>query len=174
MPKINTPAPDLEAIAASLLKDLMSYAEVTALNFFKDRFYEQGWMGNGFEPWPSRKTGSDGRALLTNTGNLRDSIRVLERKPLALTFGTSEPYAAIHNTGGIIKVRVTERSRKFFWYMYKSTGQAHWKWMALTKKTELQIKIPKRQFIGESPYLTTQIENWLAAEIFKRWKAQSR
>lgn len=104
MPNEN-PIPNLEALAREILTDTVTYAEVTGINFFKDSFNKQGWTDNGFTPWPPRKTGSDGRGILIKTTNLRDSIRVMESSPLRIVYGTSVPYAQIHNQGGTIEVQ---------------------------------------------------------------------
>jgi len=161
--------PDFETMARELLADTVMFAEVTALNFFKDSFYKQGWTDGAFIPWERRKTGADGRAILTKTGSLRDSLRVLQSSPLQIVFGTSEPYAQIHNEGGTITIKPTKKSRKFFWYMFKATGQSYWKWMALTKKDTLTIHIPKRQYIGESQTLMKQLDEWFLNELQKRF-----
>lgn len=162
--------PDFEKKIRELLADAVTYAEVTGVNFFKERFNEGGWRGSSFEPWPGRKSGADGRGILLRTAHLRDSIRVLDSSPLQIVFGTSAPYAQIHNEGGTILVNVTDKSRRFFWFMYKATGKESWKWMALTKKNQLAIKIPKRQYIGESAEYMRQLDEWLEKEIDKRFR----
>lgn len=155
--------PEFERMAAQLLRDAVTYVEVSGLNFFKDRFYQGGWHSNVFEPWTPLKNGRDG--ILQKTGNLRESIRVLEATPLRVVFGTSAIQAEIHNNGGTLQVRVTPKSRKYFWYMYKVTKKSMWKAMAMTKKTHLLIKIPKRQFIGESQHYMQQLDTWIAERI---------
>jgi len=63
-------------------------------------------------------------------------------------FGTKVPYAAIHEYGGETHPKITPRARGFFWGMYKRTRVPMWKWMALSKKTSFNIKIPARPFLN--------------------------
>lgn len=101
-------------------------------------------------------------------------------------------YAQIHNEGGTIPVKVTPKMRRFAWAKYyqlagesKSPGKGKkrgkqgksesnipeealkWKGLALTKKTELSINIPKRQFMGDSAELDVKIQNYIEKEILK-------
>ena len=81
-------------------------------------------------------------------------------------------YASIHNSGGVTHPTVTPKMRRFAWYRYFVAGGGKtkapdrteanetaemWKRLALTKKTKLTVRIPKRQFIGPSAALTRQI-----------------
>lgn len=167
MQDFNTP--EFEAMAREILADAATYAEVTALNFFKESFNQQGWLGSSFEAWPERKAGADGRGVLIKTGHLRDSIRVLESSPLRIVFGTNAPYAQIHNEGGTVSIRITPKARRYFWAMYKTTEKAFWKAMAL-KKDNITIKVPKRQFLGESQTLLRQLDTWVSNRIQQRFK----
>lgn len=98
-------------------------------------------------------------------------------------------YAPVHNWGGTVTVTVTDRMRRFAWAKYreasgepkKSAGkkarkkaagkqtlnqQAQmWKGLALTKKKKLSIRIPQRQFLGESEELNEKIEKKMAEKI---------
>ena len=101
------------------------------------------------------------------------------------------PYAATHNWGGTVQPRVTPKMRGYAWFMYykltgrppsakgaakspkkghkfKETAEAKmWKSLALTKKRNLRIHIPQRQFIGQSRELDTALQ----AELEKRLEA---
>lgn len=102
-------------------------------------------------------------------------------------------YAPLHNWGGVANPTVTDRMRRFAWAMfYKSsektkkagTGQKKrqkhgaaaqpeneqaqfWKRLALTRKTKLKVKIPQRQFLGESIELSDSITTRTENEIRK-------
>lgn len=102
-------------------------------------------------------------------------------------------YAPLHNWGGIANPTVTDRMRRFAWAMfYKSSGQTKkadtgqkkrqkgtsgkqpenaqaqfWKRLALTKKSKLNVKIPQRQFLGESVELSDNITERTENEIRK-------
>ena len=54
--------------------------------------------------------------------------------------------------------------------MYKKTEVEKWKWLALTKKENFIIKIPKRQFIGKSETLMTDLDNMFINEIYNYFK----
>lgn len=102
-------------------------------------------------------------------------------------------YAPIHNWGGITAPAVTDRMRRFAWAkFYEASGKARkaatgrgntrkrgdaempenpqaqfWKRLALTKKAKLSVKVPQRQFIGESRELTEAISTRTEQEIRK-------
>lgn len=171
MNKINQ-TPDFAALAQRLIKDANRYAGKTALSFFKDNFQKQGWTDAHFEPWDKRQEPDQrpGGAVLTQTGNLRDSLQILERSALSIVFGSHSPYAEIHNEGGVITIKRTDKMRRFFWYMYKRTEQEHWKWMALSDKEQFTVKMPQRKFIGESQTLNNTLEKWLVNRILTQFK----
>ena len=163
--KINIP--DFEGFARKLLSDSVTFIEVTGLNFFKDSFYNQGFTDITLEPWAKRKDIDPGRGILTQTANLRESIRVMQSSPLLIEFGTSVPYAAVHNNGGTVTIRITPKAIRFFWHMFKATGQTKWKYMALTKKTSFRYNMPKRQFIGHSETLMNTIVAFVDVQVNK-------
>lgn len=100
-------------------------------------------------------------------------------------------YAPVHNWGGTVSVTVTDRMRRFAWAkFYKAAGRARkaataqkksrkrtregqagnsqasfWKGLALTKKKKLNIRIPRRQFLGESEELTKKINERIEKEV---------
>ena len=99
-------------------------------------------------------------------------------------------YAPVHNWGGEIDVTVTDRMRRFAWAKFKASGKRKkagtgqkkcvkrrakpdelnpqaqfWRNMALTKKKKLHIRIPQRQFMGESEELNSCIREKVEQEI---------
>ena len=163
--------PDFLGLAQQLKVDVVRYAAVTGLNFFVDGFQKQGFTDTSFEPWQKRNNDSrPGGSILVKSANLRNSLKVMERSSAAILFGSNSPYAKIHNEGGVINMALTKKARKFFWFMYYTTNETRYKWMALTKKDHLTIKIPKRQFIGHSETLMSNLEMWLKNEIENRFK----
>lgn len=52
------------------------------------------------------------------------------------------PYADIQDKGGTTHPTVTKRMRGWAWFMYGKWGEERYKWLALTKKSKLDIKIP--------------------------------
>ncbi|WP_448529165.1 phage virion morphogenesis protein [Raineya sp.] len=115
-------------------------------NFRKQSFDKQ--------PWQMRKDGDTSRNLLVLSGKLRRSLRVSEANWRKIVISSDLAYAKIHNEGG--KIPVTAKMKKFFWAKYKSTKKPHWKTLATTKKTHLQI--PQRQFVGIDDALKSKIQ----------------
>lgn len=170
MKRIND-IPDFEGMAAKLKKDLVRYASRAGTNFFQDSFYNEGFTDQTFEAWQPRANDVDpGRKILVKSAGLLNSVRIFSANDQMIEIGSDEVHAEIHNNGGTIRIPITAKSRKYFWFMFKRTGNGMWKGLALTKKTELVVNIPKRQFIGESATLMGQIDDWVVREINKRFK----
>jgi phage gpG-like protein len=170
MSKINN-IPDFLGMATQLKKDAVRYAAIEGVNFFQDSFQNQGFTNQGFEAWPKRKNDVDpGRKILIKTAFLMQSIQVFDKNEKRIVFGSDAEYAEIHNSGGIVKIPITQKSRKYFWVMFKVTGNTMWKALALTKKESITITIPKRQFIGESATFMNKLDNWAIEQIQKRFK----
>ncbi len=142
---------------------------------------------------------SRGTLIGKGSAKLRRSLRIVGTPtPERITIGTAIPYAQIHNEGGTITIPITDAMRRFFWAkFYESRNQTQklsqkgkrkigdkrtqklgtanssankWKNLALTKKTQLTINIPKRQFMGESSLIAPMIDQVLKQgfeEIFK-------
>lgn len=161
-----------------VIKTLPTEVGTEAVNFFKDGFNKQGWQGdNGLEPWKQRKEHIKGRNILIGKGtaNLKKGIvkRVMGRTVIITVEGIAEKYADIHNTGGTIQVTNSPAMKKWAWAMYykeleggSATYASMYKAMALSKKANFEVKIPKRQFIGQ----TRQLERRLNEYIQRRLK----
>lgn len=99
-------------------------------------------------------------------------------------------YAPIHNWGGTLHPTVTPKMRRFAWAMfYRTAGikrgaskknrkkraeeasnneEANkWRALALTRKKKLKVRIPQRQFLGESRELEDSIRERTKQEIIK-------
>lgn len=161
-----TPVPDFRKIAENVLKDLPATAAETARAFFVQSFIKQGFTDTSFIPWVQRKEALPHK-ILNQSLALKSSIKItradLER--IEVSAGEGLSYAGIHNEGGTITIKVTPKMRKYFWMMFKKTEENKWKFMALTKKETLTIKIPKRQFIGNSETLNNTIEQMFIRRI---------
>ncbi|MFK5891353.1 MAG: hypothetical protein QM486_11555 [Flavobacteriaceae bacterium] len=163
--------PDFLGMAEKLNKDASRFASGEGVTFFQNSFYNQGFTDVAFEAWDTRSGDVDpGRKLLVQSSFLLNSIQVFSKSNERIVFGSDAEYADIHNNGGTISIAITEKSRRYFWYMFKSTGQSMWKALALTKKDSIKIVIPKRQFIGESATFMKQLDQWLVNTILKRFK----
>lgn len=163
---------DLQVILRNILDDVrVELNDEFDRNFERQAFFSEAWQRRR-----SPVSGSRSGHLLVDTGRLRRSI-ISRIEGGNITFLSTEPYAALHNEGGSIKV--TRKMKKFFWHkFYETTGAfsrvkgqgakrnvhrtlntqqsktspeaAFWRWMAL-KKEGSEIKIPRRRFIGYSP-----------------------
>lgn len=101
-------------------------------------------------------------------------------------------YASVHNFGGTVRPTVTPQMRRFAWAKYyeaagkrkkitkskkrKDTRKSSkiemdnqeafkWKRLALTKKKQLEIRIPQRRFLGDSKELSEKIAEKQEREI---------
>lgn len=144
-----------------------------ALNHFLQAFRDEGFTDNAFSPWEKRKrknaadirTGRS-RALLVDSGALRRSLRVKNANFQATRIGSyGLEYASIHNRGGTTHPSVTDKMRAFMFHQFKQTGDPIFLNIALTKKSTLDVKIPKRQFIGKSKKLNKRISDRIQKEI---------
>ena len=164
-------APDFNAMGRTIMADTRKYAKVTGLNFFQDSFYKQGFTNKSFQAWDHRKGDLDpGRKVLIKSSALLNSLEVTDNGKNRITFFSNEAYADIHNNGGTLTIRVTPKSRKYFWFMYYRTKKQFWKNMAMTRKNTIRVVIPKRQFIGESVTLMNNLDDWFLNRIIKQFK----
>jgi phage gpG-like protein len=150
-----TPEEGIKKLAAQVKGALLRaplLAGNEAVNFALDNFKRQGFMGNTFMPWQSRKVGwkkdkRKGRSLLVDTGRLKRSIRITKLNKDSVTIGSDVKYAKAHNEGASITV---VQSVKGFTRKNGSNVKAH--------SRRVNIRIPKRQFIGNSPFLEARIK----------------
>lgn len=164
--KQNNKAPNFLKLGKELINDLLIVAEKEGLDFIHRNFEKEGFMDSSFTAWPQRKHPIDYK-LLRVTNTLFNSIRAeSDANNFTVTFSSNEPYAQIHNEGGVIKI--TKKMRGHFWKMFKLTGDNKWKWMALTKKSAFRIH--KRQFMGESANFNQRFNRKVVRMIENRFK----
>lgn len=166
-----------------------------AKDHFQDNFRRGGFVNGGLHPWPkARRLASGGTdaasqygTLLSGRKHLFNSIKYMP-SDYRVKVVNELSYAPLHNWGGTVHPTVTDKMRKWAWrQFYKSAGlrknsskktkseklkaaaanpQAQmWKRLALTRKKKLDIRIPQRQFLGESEELTAKINERLEKEI---------
>lgn len=158
-------------VEAFLKKDLPRIVAKEAVDEFRANFDRQGFQNNGVHRWPEvkrrmpnspwygfqykgerrspkeRKKKGQKRKLnysqkytkydiLRITSNLYRSVTSFEVSPERVEIGSDLPYAQVQNDGGYIKV----------------FGKA-------------KVKLPKRQFIGESRELMDELERILISKI---------
>ena len=149
---------------AALKRKLPRMYGIEAVNLFKQNFDREGFIaGEGrLIKWKptSRNTG---RKILTKTRRLRKGIKIKSATPRKVTVGVDSniKYAKIHNKGG--KLEITPKMRRYFWAMFKETGDAYFKGMALTKKTHFDI--PARPFIGNTRAMRPRLDRRTIKEL---------
>jgi hypothetical protein len=172
--KSDNAIPELKRIEQELNK-LPVKAAVVAERVFLDNFKLQGFQDFwGLDGWPKRA--NNARPGYPTLGkSIRRGLQVLATGSVikAVVSGEAEPYAEIHNTGGTIKIQVTDKMKKWAWAKYYEAAGAlaitpgkrmgarsnfdvygsalisMYKGMALKKVGEtITIHIPKRQYAG--------------------------
>lgn len=168
---VELPVPDFRKLAEEVMKNLPKNASEKARAFFIGSFIKQGFTDTSFIPWVKRKDDFTHK-LLQQSLALKNSINITQAdfKNIEITAGEGINYGAIHNEGGTITIKVTPKMKKFFWAMYKKTEVEKWKFLALTKKENFIIKIPKRQFIGTSDTLMNELDNMFINQIYNYFK----
>jgi len=166
-----------------LYPKLMNYAATTAVNFFKERFVVGRDINNipfkrrSENVWGERRQRDKkgGRGILVDTGVLKrdiQKIRVTQDYAIVGTTRISSPRAKAHNEGfngtvsqnvkahtrGRYKIGITKKThlktRTKIQFGKIKTGDVFVK--AFTRR--IKQKIPKRQFMGNSPFLDRRIQ----------------
>lgn len=146
--------PDFKALGRGmddLIRSLPDVVGVMAINFFQDRFTQKGWIDTSFESWNERKDPNAKGSTLLVSGFLKNAFDA-KKGSNWLEVTNYAKYSGTHNQGGTITIRITKKSRKYFWFMFSKTGDPKWKAMALTKKDTFTFFIPRRQFMGHSDF----------------------
>lgn len=142
-----------------------------------------GFQNGALEKWPETKRQSSGGGADARRGPLLSSRKVLYNGTGytpgngSVTIYNNVIYAGIHNEGGETNPRVTQKMRRYAWARYyaeeggkakkgRSSDQADfWKGLALTKKKTLNIKIPKRQFMGPSKTIDATLQTMITTDL---------
>lgn len=164
-------------------------------NFRKGGFVNNGlhpWKPSRRLSYGDKGASANYKTLLSSRNHLFSSIKYTP-SDYRVRVSNDIGYAPLHNWGGTTSPTVTDRMRRFAWFRYynslgvrkkSDTGQKKhkkggstpspeneqakfWKRLALTKKTKLQVKIPQRQFLGESMELSAAITERMGTEINK-------
>lgn len=168
-----TNIPDFRGMADKLMQNLLIDAEVMGLKFIESNFIKEGFMDGSFQAWPARKETINYK-LLRVTNALFNSITANNDRRSTVTFTADMPYAQIHNEGGVVKIPVTPKMKKYFWAMYKATDKEKWKHMALSTKANIVFRMPKRQFMGNSKIFNQDFDRHIVREILKTFKQFSQ
>lgn len=152
--------------------NLIKIMSIEAQNFFIRNFIKQGFDDNGVTPWKQRKRTKNGtgRAILVKRGALRRSIRISRPSSYYAYIVSNLPYAVIHNEGGTIqkgfdrKILSFNRDGKFQKTRTRKqrAGITHQQQVTIN---EHDIRMPKRQYIGDSSRMNKIIGRKLAKRI---------
>lgn len=136
-----------------LKKDIPRIAGNLAVRHFKQSFREQGWKDKTLDKWAARKrkTGrnTDKRAILVKSGALRRSIRIIRYTKNSVIVSSELPYAIAHNEGAEIQGTQNVRTHQRRTRSGSTTVRRH--------SREVNFKIPKRKFMGQSDTLDDMI-----------------
>lgn len=142
-----------------------------AVEFFKDRFRQQGWRDEGFEPWEGRRTPDKNtrrRSILTKTGRLKRSPRVIFKSKYKVFVGTDVPYAQPHNEGFEGQVQQSVRGHRVREHARRgrtpTVVKAHER---KAHRRTVDMSIPKRQFMGDSQFFNRRAEMNIEHELRK-------
>jgi phage gpG-like protein len=170
----------LKSRLIATLKTTLVQVGNDAVNFSLDRFKNQNWQGASAQPWQQRKAtkrGNNGRAILVKTGTLRRSIRVTKITTDSVTIGSDVPYAKAHNEGFTGVANVKASTRHSYSKHKVNTGRVNKNGVAKLKTVSRisgsgqvkahtrNMKLPRRQFMGESPVLTAKVRLRLETNI---------
>ncbi len=131
---------------------------VTALEFFRMSFTNQGWKDVSLRKWRPRREGAvrnDKRNLLIDKGRLKRGLRILTVAPGLVVLVDDVPYAGIHNEGGIIKKQVTVRTHERRKHKRTIQSKAHDVKQAIVFRHQrnMNVFITQRKFMGNSQSL---------------------
>lgn len=164
----------LKALAAKIKKAQAGVPKILAnvgQNYFLSNFQKEAWRDTVYKKWPKRKDKTIKRpVLIGRTRKLRQSVQrsIKEASPNRIRWGTSVPYAEVHNEGfrGIVHRRAHKR-KTFSKTTVFNTGTMSIKTRRHTSKkikvqsgkmniksTSYRMNIPQRRFMGQSKVLT--------------------
>ena len=146
------------------LNNIAKDIAINALDEFDKNFDKGGFFGTKWKE-SKRVRGHNSkykkkRQTLTQTGALRRSLRKRVSGNKITIFADGIKYAKIHNEGGSInkKVSVPGFKRKGFSRTVKGKRQKVKAHDVKSHSRKMNLKMPKRQFIGNHPKLSKQIE----------------
>jgi len=184
--------PDFSSMGKDLLKDASRYAGSESVKFFKESFVKEGFTDTAFVPWKKTTNPMAGKRTMYKSGTLMQSIRKNEGTIRRIVFESKTDYSEIQNNGGTITV--TPQMKKFFWAkFYEFSGKIKlskegtsasfrnkgnkeisqkamfFRRMAMMKVGS-KIKIPKRQFMGDSKVMMTGFDVWWKGQLEVQFK----
>lgn len=149
------------------------------VKFFEDSWKKKGWDDNGITKWkePRRRLKGKGaartRAILVQTGQLRKDFVVARQTFNKIVIINTKDYAAVHNEG----LTIYKQSRRVVLnFRVGNSGKSRF---AKLKNANFQqdavipehdIKMPQRQFMGQSRTLDRQVLEKIDNVIKDIWR----
>lgn len=156
----STPREQQKKLQKFMLDKAPRIVGVEAKRHIASNFKQEGFVDVPFKKWKGRKKNEGSRrALLVKTGRLKRSFDYAATRGKVKVFSADVPYAQIHNEGG--KIQGTQRVRGHY-RTNKRTGD---KFRVGEFSREMNVTIPKRQFIGNSKVLNFRINKRLLRGI---------
>lgn len=158
----------------SAYKKLPTEVATVAVNFSKDRFRDQAWLGETKEKWkdlkqPRKRKGRKSQTILVDTARLKRSIRKIKVTQNEIVIGSDVPYAKIHNEGGEIKKTVQIKAHQVKAHRRRAytrvrdgrteniKAQKVKTFAVKPHARKMNTKIPSRRFMGKSKRLERRI-----------------
>ncbi len=177
--------PDFLQIATDLKKNAARIAGTESVKFFKKSFVNGGFTDTSFHPWQKTSNPLAGKKTMYQTGTTMQSIRKVSETDSKIIVQSDTPSSQIHNEGGTITV--TAQMKRFWWAKYyefagktkktKSGGQSRSKSNIKTNakadfcrqlalmKVGSKVKIPKRQFMGNSATMMKLFDDFWRGQL---------
>ena len=176
--------PELRAKVDVAIKETLAIIARDTVLHFQKSFANEGFTDETFMPWQKRKNSSRRgrrvaggvrsvkkfRKILTLSGKLRRSIKITEFSSSTQTITSNMPYSKIHNEGGVIEKEFNRKIMSFTsgGRFAKTKTRANRKDVAYQQQVtigEHSIKMPKRQFMGNSKSLERRSQAKFVAKI---------
>lgn len=142
-------------------KNVPEVVAETAVEFFQNTFKQQAWDGvkwKALSPRYAKIKRGNGK-ILVRSSRLLNSIRpsLVQAGRVRISAGNAQvPYARVHNEGQ--RVNTIAKVKPYTNRNFMGTGRAV-KIGAHTRR--MQYTMPKRQFMGTSPFLNAEIRHRL-------------
>lgn len=196
---MNNQIPNFEKLSTEIKKDALRYAGTEAVKFFKESFQKSGFTDTSFQQWPQRKTPFVGKRMLYGKGVLMQSIRKEVEAQRVIVFSdveyaTAHNEGCVITVTQAMKAHFWKLYCELAGIKRNVGGKSNWKNTANLKrlksgklsknkhnaKAELckrmalmkvgsKIRIPKRQFIGNSQVLNNHLQKFITEKIEERF-----
>lgn len=148
----------LRALTEEIIEDSAQIVAYTAAEYYRDSFSRKAFDGNPWVPGRPKASGS----LLIASGALANSIHpaIITRQLILISAGNANvPYAQVHNEGYSGPISVGEHRRRM------ASGKD-----TTVKAHTRQVRIPQRQFMGESEELNEEIYQRITGYVASKTK----